>query len=102
LGERVSGASAKRTFFAASALATRSVEAGSAVVQSITIRPSCAPARMPSSANTHASTSAEDGTHRMRTSLACARAAGLSASVAPRASRSSIGARLRCASTVSS
>jgi hypothetical protein len=102
VGERVSGASAKATFLDASAWATRSVEAGSAVVESTTMRLSCAPAMMPFSANTQSSTSMDDGTHRITTSLVRAIAAGVLASLAPRPSRSLIGARLRCASTVSS
>jgi hypothetical protein len=56
---------------------------------------------MPFSANTQSSTSADDGTHWITMSLARASAAGLFASMAPRRSRSSIGARLRCARTVS-
>ena len=100
LGERVSGASAKRTFFAASALATCLVELGSAV--GVDYDQAVVPAGQDAVVGEHALLHLGRGrTHRIRMSLARAMAAGLFASVAPRASRSSIGARLRCASTSS-
>jgi hypothetical protein len=98
-GVRLSGASTKAMPAACSSSASSPVETGSDVEESITIRPGRAPARMPSGPRTSASTCGLPVTQSTMISASAAMARGLATSRAPRPTRSSTGARLRCAMT---
>ena len=101
LGVRPSGASTKSTPIAASSPAMADVEVGSEVEQSMTTEPLLRPWISPSGPRTIASTWGEPVTQMKTMLLRSATSFGERASPAPRAIRSSTGARLLRPITVS-